>query len=132
MTGVDATPAPAGPEPPVSAPQEAILLEDVHKSFGDLEVLRGIDLSVATHEVICLIGASGSGKSTLLRCVNLLEPINRGRILLWGEDVTAPGRRRERGPALHRHRLPGVQSLPTHDRAPQHHARSHPGARRLP
>ncbi len=91
MTGVDATPAPAGPEPPVSAPQEAILLEDLHKSFGALEVLRGIDLSVGTHEVICLIGASGSGKSTLLRCVNLLEPINRGRILLWGEDVTAPG-----------------------------------------
>ena len=54
-------------------------------------MLRGIDLSVAPHEVICLIGASGSGKSTLLRCVNLLEPVNRGRILLWGQDVTAPG-----------------------------------------
>jgi polar amino acid transport system ATP-binding protein len=71
--------------------REAIRLEGVHKSFGPLEVLCGIDLSVAAHEVICLIGASGSGKSTLLRCVNLLEPINSGRILLWGEDVTAPG-----------------------------------------
>jgi polar amino acid transport system ATP-binding protein len=69
----------------------AVSLEGVHKSFGDLEVLRGIDLSVAPHEVICLIGSSGSGKSTLLRCVNLLEPINRGRILLWGHDVTSPG-----------------------------------------
>ena len=55
-------------------------LEDVHKSFGHVEVLRGIDLAVAPHEVVCLIGASGSGKSTLLRCVNLLEPIDSGRI----------------------------------------------------
>ena len=57
---------------------EAIRLEGVRKSFGKLEVLRGIDLTVAEHEVICLIGASGSGKSTLLRCVNLLEPIDAG------------------------------------------------------
>ena len=57
-------------------------LEDLHKSFGKLEVLRGIDLDVAEHEVICLIGASGSGKSTLLRCVNLLEPIDAGRIVV--------------------------------------------------
>jgi polar amino acid transport system ATP-binding protein len=70
---------------------EAIRIVGVHKSFGALEVLRGIDLSVAPHEVICLIGASGSGKSTLLRCVNLLEPVDRGQILLWGQDVTAPG-----------------------------------------
>jgi len=70
---------------------EAIRIMGVHKSFGALEVLRGIDLSVAAHEVICLIGASGSGKSTLLRCVNLLEPVDRGQILLWGQDVTAPG-----------------------------------------
>ncbi|MGD0439081.1 MAG: amino acid ABC transporter ATP-binding protein [Acidimicrobiales bacterium] len=70
---------------------QAVRLEDVHKSFGALEVLRGINLSVAAHEVICLIGASGSGKSTLLRCVNLLEPVNSGRILLWDQDVTASG-----------------------------------------
>jgi polar amino acid transport system ATP-binding protein len=68
----------------------ALRVEDVHKSFGKLEVLRGIDLSLAEHEVVCLIGASGSGKSTLLRCVNLLEPIDAGRILVAGEDVTAP------------------------------------------
>ena len=53
-------------------------LEDVHKSFGQVEVLKGIDLEVAEHEVVCLIGASGSGKSTLLRCVNLLEPVEPG------------------------------------------------------
>jgi polar amino acid transport system ATP-binding protein len=66
-------------------------LEGVHKSFGRLEVLRGIDLDVARHEVIALIGASGSGKSTLLRCVNLLEPVDRGRILLDGREITARG-----------------------------------------
>jgi polar amino acid transport system ATP-binding protein len=54
-------------------------------------VLRGIDLVVAEHEVVCLIGASGSGKSTLLRCIDLLEPIDAGRIVIGGEDVTAPG-----------------------------------------
>jgi polar amino acid transport system ATP-binding protein len=66
----------------------ALVVESVHKSFGKLEVLRGIDLSLAEHEVVCLIGASGSGKSTLLRCVNLLEPIDHGRIVLHGEEIT--------------------------------------------
>ena len=66
-------------------------LEDVRKSFRKLEVLRGVDLSLAEHEVVCLIGASGSGKSTLLRCVNLLEPVDAGRIRIRGEEVTARG-----------------------------------------
>jgi polar amino acid transport system ATP-binding protein len=70
------TEAPAG----VADGSEAIRIEDLHKSFGANEVLKGINLSVATHEVICLIGASGSGKSTLLRCINLLERIDSGRI----------------------------------------------------
>jgi polar amino acid transport system ATP-binding protein len=69
----------------------AVELHGVSKSFGEQQVLRGIDLIVAEHEVVCLIGASGSGKSTLLRCVNLLEPIDEGRILVNGEKVTAPG-----------------------------------------
>ncbi len=69
----------------------ALELEGIHKSFGKLEVLRGIDLTLAEHEVVCLIGASGSGKSTLLRCVNVLEPIDAGRIAVAGEDVTARG-----------------------------------------
>jgi polar amino acid transport system ATP-binding protein len=69
----------------------ALLIENLHKSFGDLEVLRGIDLSVATHEVVCIIGSSGSGKSTLLRCVNLLEPIDEGRIVVAGDEITAKG-----------------------------------------
>ena len=69
----------------------AVRIEGLHKSFGTNEVLKGIDLTVATHEVVCLIGASGSGKSTLLRCVNLLEPIDSGQISLWGQKITAPG-----------------------------------------
>ena len=68
---------------------DALRVESLHKSFGKLEVLRGIDLAVAEHEVVCLIGASGSGKSTLLRCVNLLEPIQAGRIVVGGEEITA-------------------------------------------
>ncbi|MBA3363159.1 MAG: amino acid ABC transporter ATP-binding protein [Actinobacteria bacterium] len=70
---------------------EAIRIEGLHKSFGDLEVLRGIDLTVQDHEVVCLIGASGSGKSTLLRCIDLLEPSDAGRIWIEGDEVTAAG-----------------------------------------
>jgi polar amino acid transport system ATP-binding protein len=82
----------AGPEPgPAPGEGEAVRVEGLRKSFCDHEVLRGIDLSVATHEVICLIGASGSGKSTLLRCLNLLEPIDAGKISLWGHDITEAG-----------------------------------------
>jgi polar amino acid transport system ATP-binding protein len=69
----------------------ALQIEGLRKSFGKLEVLRGIDLALAEHEVVCLIGASGSGKSTLLRCVNLLEPLDAGRIVLRGEEITAGG-----------------------------------------
>jgi len=75
----------------VSRNGEALRLEGIHKSFGALEVLKGIDLSVADHEVVCLIGASGSGKSTMLRCINLLEPVDAGRITVRGEEITAPG-----------------------------------------
>ncbi len=72
-------------------PLAALSIQGLHKSFGALEVLRGIDLEVAEHEVIALIGASGSGKSTLLRCINLIEPIDAGRILIEGEEITARG-----------------------------------------
>jgi polar amino acid transport system ATP-binding protein len=69
----------------------ALRVEGLRKSFGANEVLRGIDLTVAPHEVIGLIGASGSGKSTLLRCVNLLERIDAGAIWLDGQLITGPG-----------------------------------------
>jgi polar amino acid transport system ATP-binding protein len=66
-------------------------LRGVHKSFGSTPVLRGIDLEVDLHQVVSLIGASGSGKSTLLRCINQLETINEGEILLEGDRVSGPG-----------------------------------------
>ncbi len=69
----------------------AVSIEELRKSFGELEVLKGIDLVVREHEVVCLIGASGSGKSTLLRCVNLLERIDSGRVVVEGEEITARG-----------------------------------------
>ena len=70
---------------------EALRVERLHKSFGRIEVLRGVDLTVAEHDVVCLIGASGSGKSTLLRCINVLERIDSGRIWVEGRDITARG-----------------------------------------
>jgi polar amino acid transport system ATP-binding protein len=90
---------PRPPSPEGTGDDEAIRLCGVHKSFvvsrrrgRELRrrVLKGIDLSVAGHEVVCLIGASGSGKSTLLRCINLLEAIDEGQIFVWGQDITAP------------------------------------------
>jgi len=68
-----------------------VRLEDVHKSFGDLVVLDGIDLEVSSGAVLVIIGASGSGKSTLLRCVNMLEPVDSGRIFLEGDEITRKG-----------------------------------------
>jgi polar amino acid transport system ATP-binding protein len=75
----------------MNQPPSALALQSVHKSFGTTQVLKGLDLTVAPHEVICLIGASGSGKSTLLRCVNLLEPVDSGRIVVHGKEITAKG-----------------------------------------
>jgi polar amino acid transport system ATP-binding protein len=69
----------------------ALQVEGLWKSFGSLEVLRGINLELAEHEVVACIGASGSGKSTLLRCINLLEPIDAGRIVVEGEEINAAG-----------------------------------------
>ena len=66
-------------------------LQDVHKAYGDNAVLRGVSLDIDDHEVVALIGASGCGKSTLLRCINLLEPIDAGAILLDGVDISWPG-----------------------------------------
>ena len=76
-------------------------LRGVTKAYGDHEVLRGIDLEVSEHEAVALIGASGSGKSTLLRCIDLLEEIDDGDILLDGEAITVPGL----NPVPHRRRL---------------------------
>jgi polar amino acid transport system ATP-binding protein len=68
----------------------ALRMDRVWKSFGSNRVLGGIDLCVEPHEVVCLIGASGSGKSTVLKCINLLEPVDSGRIVVLGEEITSP------------------------------------------
>ncbi len=66
-------------------------LRGLEKRFGDVDVLKGIDLAIKAHEVLCVIGASGSGKSTLLRCINLLEEPSAGEVLIDGERINAPG-----------------------------------------
>ncbi len=85
-TGEAATSSMAAGAPNGELP--AIEVRDLHKSFGELEVLKGFDFHVNTGEVVCVIGPSGSGKSTLLRCVNRLEEPTSGRILIEGEDIT--------------------------------------------
>jgi len=70
--------------------QPMVSIRDVHKSFGDLEVLKGVSLDVMKGEVICIIGPSGSGKSTLIRCVNALNDIQQGSILVEGQEVNDP------------------------------------------
>ena len=75
----------------MTADSAFLRIEDAHKSFGRLEVLRGVSLEVARHEVVALIGPSGSGKSTLLRCINLLERLDGGRVVIDGEVVTGKG-----------------------------------------
>ncbi len=70
--------------------EEVVVVDGLHKSFGQLEVLKGIDTVIRRGEVVCVIGPSGSGKSTLLRCVNLLEQPSAGRIVVTGEEVTDP------------------------------------------
>ncbi|MFG2531174.1 amino acid ABC transporter ATP-binding protein [Streptomyces sp. NPDC048516] len=75
---------------PGTTDAKAIDVQGLRKAFGELEVLRGIDFSVARGEVVCVIGPSGSGKSTLLRCVNLLEEPSAGRVMVAGTEVTDP------------------------------------------
>ncbi|WP_299686131.1 amino acid ABC transporter ATP-binding protein [uncultured Tateyamaria sp.] len=72
-------------------PDPKLSLRGVEKSFGEAHVLRGIDLNIGAGELVCLIGASGSGKSTLLRCMNGLEPVDDGAVLLDGVDIAEPG-----------------------------------------
>jgi ABC-type polar amino acid transport system ATPase subunit len=86
-----ATAAVAGVESPEAADVPVVRAEEIRKSFGDNVVLDGIDLEVDRGETLVVIGPSGSGKSTLLRCINLLEPIDSGRIYLEGEEITRKG-----------------------------------------
>ena len=89
-SGLTRGPSPSSRALPATT-EPVVRLEAVHKSFGDNVVLDGIDLEVASGEVLTIIGPSGSGKSTLLRCVNLLEPLESGRIFFEGEEITRKG-----------------------------------------
>jgi polar amino acid transport system ATP-binding protein len=84
------TTTPSVPEPRPDPGAPAIQVIDLHKKFGDNEVLKGIDFHVDHAEVVCVIGPSGSGKSTLLRCVNRLEEPTSGQIIVEGIDITDP------------------------------------------
>lgn len=75
---------------PSSSAEPIVTIADIHKSFGPVEVLRGISLDVAKGEVVCIIGPSGSGKSTLIRCINGLTPFDRGTVRLCGIEVGDP------------------------------------------
>ena len=81
-------------ENPTSIPAEknpvVLRIDNIRKSYGDLEVLKGISFDIHQHEVVALLGPSGSGKSTLMRCVNLLEQVNDGQIWLGDTDITDP------------------------------------------
>ncbi|MDF5828384.1 amino acid ABC transporter ATP-binding protein [Pseudomonas aeruginosa] len=109
-----------------------IEISDVHKAYGQFEVVKGVDLRVDKGEVLSIIGGSGSGKSTLLMCINGLEPIQRGSIRVDGIDVHA------RGTDLNRLRrkigivFQQVERLPPPDRAGKRHARAAQGARQEP
>ena len=89
--GQAAATAVAGAETPEASSGPVVRGEQIHKRFGDNVVLDGIDFHVDKGETLVVIGASGSGKSTLLRCINLLEPVNSGRIFFEGEEITRKG-----------------------------------------
>ncbi|PNL19091.1 amino acid ABC transporter ATP-binding protein [Micrococcus sp. FDAARGOS_333] len=76
------------PRPEAESAAPKIVVEDLHKHFGDNEVLKGIDATVAEGEVVCVIGPSGSGKSTFLRCLNRLEDLTSGRVLIGDDDLS--------------------------------------------
>ena len=84
-----------------------LLIEDLHKSFGDLEVLKGVSLTANRGDVIAIIGGSGSGKSTMLRCINFLETPSSGRIVIGGEEIQM----RADGTAANRKQLERVLEL---------------------
>jgi len=101
----------------MSVAEPLLQFEGVHKTYDAVEVLRGVDLAVAPHEVVCLIGASGCGKSTLLKCANLIEPVSEGRIVFRRPGDHGARRQHRQDPPRHRDRVPGIQPVPAHARA---------------
>ena len=91
--------------------------EGLVKRYGDNTVLNGVDLTVESGQVVCVIGPSGSGKSTLLRCLNLLERPDAGRVFVGDDEITAPRRAGRRAAHADGHGLPVVQPVPAQDGA---------------
>ena len=100
----------------------ALAVEDLHKRFGALEVLKGISMNAREHDVVSVIGSSGSGKSTLLRCINFLETPDSGRVILGGEEVSVRTDRAGR-PVAARHGLSELQPVEPHDGVAECHGR---------
>ncbi len=98
-----------------------IKIKGLKKSFGDLEVLKGIDLEIKEREVVCIIGASGSGKSTLLRCINLLEEPTDGEVYIEDVKVNDPKTDINKIRTDVGHGFPTIQFVPAYDGAGQHH-----------
>ena len=105
-----------------------IEFRDVHKWFGELHVLKGINLKVDPAEVLVVCGPSGSGKSTLIRCINRLEPIQKGELIVDTMKVHDSKTNMTKLRAEIGFRLPAVQPLPPHDGPAERHARAHEGA----
>jgi ABC-type multidrug transport system ATPase subunit len=101
-----------------------IRLRDVHKSFGNVEVLKGISVDIAKGEVACVIGPSGSGKSTLLRCINALIPITSGSIRVKGIEINDPLNKRTEKDGWNG--FPTIQSISPQDGVTKHYDGSHP------
>ena len=93
-----------------AAPADALRVEDLHKRFGDLEVLRGVSLTAYEHDVIAILGASGSGKSTLLRCINLLEIPDSGEVHVAGELIRMKAGRRGRAMPADRRQVDRIRA----------------------
>ena len=104
-------------------------LTDIRKRFGAVEVLKGISLTLEKGEIVAVIGRSGSGKSTMLRCINGLEKVQSGRIVVDGIDVTAPKRRSQSPAPARRHGVPELQSVPASQCRAQRHAGADAGAK---
>ena len=108
-----------------------VRIADLHKSFGSLEVLKGVDLEVHKGEVVVILGPSGSGKSTMLRCINRLEEPTGGKIFFEDTEITRPQDQHQQDPRAHRHGVPELQPVPASHRQGQRHARPAEGAQAL-
>ena len=103
-------------------------VKDLHKNYGQTEVIKGVDMTVRKGEVICIIGPSGAGKSTILRCLNGLEQATGGKIVVNGHDLTDSHVNIDQVREQAGHGVPAFQPVQQHERDRQHHPRTETGA----